>query len=180
VYTFLVFCCTGGEEAGSPLSAQFAFSVPFGSLPHYFVTSLLRFRPCRSTQQASSAAEGRIVEVCHLATRAIRRYHVDFFPAHHRPLTTHCFLTPLQSALPKKAPVTSLESADPKTQYLKAFGIRRSEKRWGEGCKLLTRNSPLKRNPSPTRHSRGPQFVRCAAMQYTRALASIQGNSPCL
>jgi hypothetical protein len=152
VYTFLVFCCTGGEEAGSRLSAQFAFSVPFGSLPHYFVTSLLRFRPCRSTQQArtASAAEGRTVEVCHLAT-AIRRYHVDFFRTHHRPLTTHCLLTPLQSALPKKAPVTSSESADPKTQYLKAFRIRRSEKRWGRvqivNQKLRVETQPIAHPP---------------------------------
>jgi hypothetical protein len=48
-------------------------------------------------------------------------------------------LTPLESALPKNAPVTPLQSADPKTKDLKSFRIRRSEKGWGEGGKLLTR-----------------------------------------
>lgn len=47
-------------------------------------------------------------------------------------------LSLLESALPKNAPVTPLQSTDPKTTHLKSFRIRRSEKRWGEGGKLLT------------------------------------------
>ena len=53
-------------------------------------------------------------------------------------LTTHYPLTLLESALPQKPRVTPLQSADPKTKHLKSFRIRRSEKRGGEGCKLLT------------------------------------------
>jgi hypothetical protein len=43
-------------------------------------------------------------------------------------------LTSLESALPKNAPVTPLQSADPKTKDLKSFRIRRSEKGWVEGA----------------------------------------------
>src|SRR6266436_5555945 len=46
-------------------------------------------------------------------------------PAFHLPLSTANRVTPLQSA-------------DPKTKHLKSFRIRRSEKRWGGGHKLLT------------------------------------------
>jgi hypothetical protein len=43
------------------------------------------------------------------------------------------------------------------------------------------RNSQSKRNLlGAALPSYGPQFVRCAAMQYTRALAFIQGQHPCL
>src|SRR5450432_4269763 len=69
-------------------------------------------------------------------------------------------VNPLESADPKNAPVTPLQSADPKTKHLKSFRIRRSEKMWGWGGKLLTRNSrrlrgPLPRTGSPDR-SHGP------------------------
>jgi hypothetical protein len=46
---------------------------------------------------------------------------------------------PVESALPKDALVTRLESADPKTLALKPFRIRTYKKGWGGGCKLLTR-----------------------------------------
>jgi hypothetical protein len=53
-----------------------------------------------------------------------------------------CFsLTPLQSALTENARVTRLESALTKLLDLKSFRIRTYEKRWGEGCKLLTRSA---------------------------------------
>jgi hypothetical protein len=42
-------------------------------------------------------------------------------------------VNPLESALPKNAPVTRLESADPKTRGLKFFRIRTYRKGWGEG-----------------------------------------------
>src|SRR6266478_5358914 len=59
-------------------------------------------------------------------------------PAFHLPLSTANRLTPVESADPKNGRVTPLQSADPKTKHLKSFRIRRSEKRWGGGHKLLT------------------------------------------
>src|SRR5450755_2569283 len=59
-----------------------------------------------------------------------------------RPSSAASTVTPLESADPKNVPVTLLQSADPKTKHLKSFRIRRSEKRGGEGGKLLTRNMP--------------------------------------
>jgi hypothetical protein len=47
--------------------------------------------------------------------------------------TVNFFLTSLQSALTQNAPVTPLQSADPKTRHLKSFRIRTSNKRRGEG-----------------------------------------------
>jgi hypothetical protein len=47
--------------------------------------------------------------------------------------TVNFFLTSLQSALTQNAPVTPLQSADPKTRHLKSFRIRTSKKRRGEG-----------------------------------------------
>jgi hypothetical protein len=47
--------------------------------------------------------------------------------------TVNFFLTPLQSALPKNALITRLESALPNSLDLKPFRIRTSEKRRGEG-----------------------------------------------
>ena|ERR1700676_311912 len=49
-------------------------------------------------------------------------------------------VSPLQSALPKNAPITLLESALPKTRHLKSFRIRTYKKRRGEGVLLLSRN----------------------------------------
>ena len=40
--------------------------------------------------------------------------------------TVNFFLTSLQSALTQNAPVTPLQSADPKTRHLKSFRIRTS------------------------------------------------------
>jgi hypothetical protein len=52
--------------------------------------------------------------------------------------TVNFFLTPLQSALPRNAPITRLESALPNSLDLKSFRIRTCENRWGEGGELLT------------------------------------------
>jgi hypothetical protein len=49
-------------------------------------------------------------------------------------------LSPLECAVPKNAPITPLECAVPKTRHLKSFRMRRSEKRKGDGGKLLTRS----------------------------------------
>jgi hypothetical protein len=55
-------------------------------------------------------------------------------------------LKSLESALTKNAPVTPLQSADPKTLALKSFRIRTYKKGWGRGATLLTRNaSPARR-----------------------------------
>jgi hypothetical protein len=68
-------------------------------------------------------------------------------PVDSRPAT--CFLlTPLQSALTENARITPLESALTKLLDLKSFRIRTYEKRWGEGCKLLTRS---RKTTFPTR-----------------------------
>jgi hypothetical protein len=48
-------------------------------------------------------------------------------------------VNPVESALPKNAPVTRSESADPKTRGLKFFRIRTYRKGVGGGAKLLTR-----------------------------------------
>jgi hypothetical protein len=49
-------------------------------------------------------------------------------------------LSPSESALTKKALVTHLESALPKSLDLKSFRIRTYVKGWGEGAERLTRN----------------------------------------
>jgi hypothetical protein len=56
------------------------------------------------------------------------------------PQNANSALNSLESALPKNAPITPLQSADPKTLDLKSFRIRTYEKGRGEGGKLLTRN----------------------------------------
>ena len=65
------------------------------------------------------------------------------FLRHYSLPTTLYSLTPLESALPQNAPVTPLQSADPKTKHLKSFRIRRSEKTWGEGGDRLTSGPSL-------------------------------------
>ena len=74
-------------------------------------------------------------------------------PNHSLP-TNRDSLTPLQSALTENASVTLLESALTKSLALKPFRIRTYEKKWGEGCKLLSRLAPTtlpgqSRRPSP-------------------------------
>jgi hypothetical protein len=59
--------------------------------------------------------------------------------------TVNFFLTPLQSALPKNAPITRLESALPNSLDLKSFRIRTCKNRRGGGCKLLTN---VRRHPA--------------------------------
>jgi len=50
-----------------------------------------------------------------------------------RRLKNRYLLTPVESALTEKRPVTPLESALPKTLDLKSFRIRTCGKGWGEG-----------------------------------------------
>src|SRR5450432_1663299 len=69
------------------------------------------------------------------------------------PPTTIPTATPVESADPKNAPITRLESADPKTKHLKSFRIRRSEKRGGRGGKLLTRIRA--KTPTPVKQFEG-------------------------
>src|SRR5580704_6825850 len=56
-------------------------------------------------------------------------------------------LSPSESAVPKNAAVTRLESAVPKSLDLKSFRIRTCEKRRGEGWKLLTNTSVPSQSP---------------------------------
>ena len=48
-------------------------------------------------------------------------------------LNTAPAVSPLKSALPQNAPVTPLQSADPKTLALNSFRIRTCKKGWGRG-----------------------------------------------
>jgi hypothetical protein len=57
--------------------------------------------------------------------------------SHIRPPNAATALNPLESALTKNAPVTRLESADPKTKDLKSFRIRTYEKGGGRGPQAL-------------------------------------------
>src|SRR5882724_6757903 len=73
--------------------------------------------PCRSHQALPNSA----------------RYRAFPFLLDYSLPTTHHLLIPLESALPKNAPVTRLESADPKSLDLKPFRIRTYRKGWGRG-----------------------------------------------
>ena len=52
----------------------------------------------------------------------------------------HSPLSLLECADPQNVPITPLECAVPKSLDLKSFRMRSSEKRWGEGGILLTKN----------------------------------------
>jgi hypothetical protein len=119
VYTLFVSVAPGGEEAGSPLSAHVAPKILSLSLPRYVVTSLLRF-------SVFALSVPRIIQI----------------PARN-PFSAHDQLTPLQSALPRKSPVSLAESAHPKSLDLKYFRIRTCEKGRGEGVQSRPQVFPI-------------------------------------